>query len=1262
MRQQRSHATTLNIQFVLACVRALKVLRPQNLPFFLGMILAQVSCLPASGQQASAATGLVSSTDSNRTSIAKNYGKLPLSFEANHGQVDPQVRFLSRGNGYSLFLTDKEAVLALRKPEKGDPTATMSSLEAKSPGMERPSFKNDVVRMQLAGVNSGTIVRGTDKLLGTANYFLGNDRSRWHSNVPTFAKVRYEGVYPGVDLVYYGNQQQLEYDFVIKPGADARSIRVRFAGAKKLKLDDNGNLEVIAKNGKIVFHKPVVYQEVAGKHLPVDGRFTLQTHSTVNFEVGHYNHAAPLVIDPVLVYSTYLGGTGQSDSGSFGDNSHGIAVDTSGNAYVVGGTWSTDFPVITGSYDSTDPGAVYSSFVTSVGYVSKLNASGTALVYSTYIGGSGSSGYNGDTVNGGGGDGVLAIALDSSGNAYLTGSTWSSNFPVSQGALQAHNNAFPYGYNAFVAKLDSSGSNLMYSTYLGGTGLQDGTANGYGDDGAAIAVSAAGNAYVAGGARSSNFPVTSGAFQGKNNSSANNGSNAWVAELNATGSALVYSTYLGGSGNPLYSQFIDLDAASGIALDKTGNSYVTGLTVSADFPVTKSAFQTVNKAAAQNLTTNFITEINPTGSGLVYSTLLGGSGTPGVANGTNLSGLGDVPYAVTLDAGNNAYITGATGSTDYPVTAGAFQTINNSVAAKLPNGFVSKLNATGTSLIYSTLLGGSGGDLSEAIALDASGDVYVAGYTRSTDFPLSSNAIQPINSGAANHAENAFLTELNVTGTALLYSSYLGGSGTSGGSGDIATGIALDPSGHAYVFGTAYSSNFPTTPGAFQTSNKGASVGNANVFVTKVNLAGTTSTAASIAVVSGSGQTTAYGSAFANPLVVIVKDANSNPVSGAVVAFAGAGLKFSSNTATTGTNGEASVTPTSLATGSLTASASTSGVTGSATFSLTATKVPLTVTASNASVPYGQPIPVLTSTVTGFVNGDTTSVLSGAPSETTTATKGSAVGTYPITITLGTLTAANYTFNFVNGTVTITSLGTTATPSFTPAAGTYTAPQSVMISDSTAGATIYYTTNGSAPTTSSTKYSGAITVGNTETLEAIALAPGYSNSAVATSAYTINLPSPTFTLSASPTSTTISSGQSATFTLTVTPQNGFNQTVSFSCSGLPSGDTCSFTPSTITPSDAAVNSTMTISSSSSATGSRLPPWEKAGAELALALLLWPFGRRRLGYRLSIVLLLLVGFVAAGCGGGTKSQNYSVSVMASGGSVSQTSSISLTITQ
>jgi hypothetical protein len=427
-----------------------------------------------------------------------------------------------------------------------------------------------------------------------------------------------------------------------------------------------------------------------------------------------------------------------------------------------------------------------------------------------------------------------------------------------------------------------------------------------------------------------------------------------------------------------------------------------------------------------------------------------------------------------------------------------------------------------------------------------------------------------------------------------------------------------------------------------------------------------TGAAATISVVSGSGQTTTYGSAFTSPLVVIVKDANGNPVSGVTVTFSGAGLGFSATTVTTGSNGEASVNASALASGSLIVSATTPGVTGAAKFSLTAIQAVLTITATNATVAFNQPIPAFTYMATGFVNGDTSSVLTGSPSETTTATQGSAPGTYPIAITQGTLTATNYSFRFVNGTLTISAMGTTATPTFSPAAGTYTSAQSATISDITPGAVIYYTTNGTAPTTASPQYNAAITVGATETIEAIAVAPGYLPSTVASADYTINLPPATFTLAASPSSASIASTASATFTLTVTPQNGFVQPISFNCSGLPSSEGCTFSPPSITPSGSAVTSTLTIAPSATAKNGFLLRLGELGGSLAVTLFLWPVRRRRIQLYLAAALLAILSVTAIGCGSGSgsgsgKSTNYSVTVTASGGGVSQTTTISLTVT-
>lgn len=666
---------------------------------------------------------------------------------------------------------------------------------------------------------------------------------------------------------------------------------------------------------------------------------------------------------------------------------------------------------------------------------------------------------------------------------------------------------------------------------------------------------------------------------------------------------MVYSTYVGGSDGG--SAGGGGDYANGIAIDSAGDAYIAGTAVSLNFPTTSDAFQNSNHAA-DGSSNAFVTEVNSFGSGLLFSTYLGGS-DQGFAK------------AIATDTAGNAYVTGLAGAYSFPVTSGAYQTT-------YPGG--------GAIFVAKALLGSGG-----------------LGTPLGTITSLAADA-------------NPQTVGVKVTFTALVQPD--SGTGVPTGTitfnvdGGAETQVPLDSTGHA-GFATSTLTVGTHTIEASYSGESTYAASSASLTETITSAAGT---AASIAVVSGSGQTTAYGSAFSSPLVVIPKDARGNPVPGAVVSFSGSGLGFSSATATTGSNGEASLMTTAIASGSLTATASTAGVTGKAIFFLTATKVSLMVTASNASVTYNQPIPLLTYTVTGFVNGDTSSVLSGSPAETTTATQGSPAGTYPITFTQGTLSAANYTFSFVNGTLTITVPGPAATPTFSPAAGTYTSVQSVSISDTLAGAIFYYTTNGTTPTTASTQYGGAISVGATETIEAFAVAPGYSDSAVATATYTINPPAPSFSLTSSPSSTTISPWQSTKFTFTVTPASGFDQAVSFACSGLPPGDTCSFSPLTVTPAGAVVSSVMTIASTASATASasRSRPWQKAGAGFALALLLWPFGRCNHRARIAMLILLVGAFALAGCVRTPISHGYTVSVTASGGGITQASSVSLTVTQ
>jgi hypothetical protein len=715
---------------------------------------------------------------------------LPLGFEANRGQTDTRVKFLAHGEGYGLFLTQDGMVMELRS----------SAVRLKRPAsaakstMGRPASNPTVIHMKLLGAAPNAVIAGDRELPGKANYFIGNDPAKWRTNISTYANVRYQNVYPDIDLVYYGNQGgQLEYDFVVAPGADPGAISMELesnansgptGSAVPLRISAEGDLILPALNGGVRLHKPLVYQEadagpqaivpggaggllswtaralpgmlhgrneatpIAGSPHPsksrtiLNGGFTLEAGNRVRFTIPPYDHTRPLVIDPVLVYSTL----------QFGG--YAIAVDSAGSAYLTGDTNFATYPITSGAFQTSthcdtdpDPSGCFHAFIT------KLAPDGSTPVYSTYLGG-------------GNYEAGLGIAVDSSGNAYLAGNTGSLDFPLVNPFQSVNKAAKAHSGEAtmFLAKLNPTGSALIYSTYVGGS---------YQDTPGGIAIDASGNAYVTGWTFSADFP-TAQPFQATCHGCVGGGADAFVTKLSATGSALVYSTFLSGSSG---------STGKSIAVDASGNAYVAGGAGSVDFP-TVNPMQTTGGL--------FISKFNPTGSALVYSTLFGGSGTDNVAG-------------IAVDSTGSAVLAGTTYSTDFP-TANALQPNLQG------NGdvFVLKLNPAGSALIYSTHLGGSTNDqwmvtvgtLGGSLALDPQGNTYVAGQTDAVDFPIV-NAIQPTCPACEAGSAEGFVTELNPNGSALVYSTYLGGA-----MGSFAQAIAVDATGNAYLTGDG-ASDFP---------------------------------------------------------------------------------------------------------------------------------------------------------------------------------------------------------------------------------------------------------------------------------------------------------------------------------------------------------------------------------------------------------------------------------------------------------------------
>lgn len=694
-----------------------------------------------SATSASASTQAVNPAEQSR--VAANFANLPLSFEPNLGQTDPQVKFLSRNSHYNLFLTSNEAVFTL--PVAAREKATRGTMRAQ----RAHATAQAVLRMKMLGANPAAQVAGDAQVAGHSNYLIGRDASKWVRDVSQYARVNYRGIYPGVDLTFYGQQRQLEFDFIVQPGARPETIALGVEGAKKIRTDESGDLVLTSAAGDLRLRKPVAYQKQGDLRQPVDARFVVKG-TEVAFAVGDYDRARELVIDPSALYATYLG-AGNEDDG------YAIAVDSAGSAYVTGQTSSTAFPVKGGL---AAPNNALQG--TSDAFITKFSADGTSLVYSTYLGGTGVDSGN-------------AIVLDSLKQAYVVGSTTSTDFPTA-GTIIAQSVAGG-GQDAFVAVLNAAGSALVYGTYIGGTG--DETGYGIVQDSAGI--------YVAGTTTTadSTFPVVNpGSLQSTYQGGQSDG---FVTKI-ATDGSFANSVFLGGSG---------ADVATGIAVDASHNVYVTGVTLSPNFHTSPGAYDSqcgTDGNCNGGKDDSFVTALQANFLTYVYSTFLGGSSA-------------DDANQIVLDSTANAYIVGITASSDFPTTSSAYQKALGSGA--ISNAYVTKLNPTGTALVYSTYIGGGGGDNGLNIALDSSKNAYITGSTTSANFPTTSGAPQT----ALGGNKDAFVTELKPDGSGLVFSTYLGGSLEED---HFLAGIAIDGSNNVYVTGDTLSKDFPVSGNAFK--------------------------------------------------------------------------------------------------------------------------------------------------------------------------------------------------------------------------------------------------------------------------------------------------------------------------------------------------------------------------------------------------------------------------------------------------------------
>jgi len=1122
--------------------------------------------------------------------LANAYGKLPMAFEANEGQSDPDVRYLSRGAGYELFLTNQEAVLELRQQQPG------SKFKAAEHRKLRGAETATVLRMRFNGSNPAPEVAGTDRLPGNVNYLIGNDPKKWHTDVPSYSSVHYKNVYPGVDALFYGRERRLEYDFIVAPGADPKAIALNMEGARKLGLNSRGDVVINVAGGKLALQKPVVYQEINGERREVAGNYAISKDQQIRFAIGDYDHTQPLTIDPVLTYSTYVGGTGV-------DTAFGIALDAAGDAYIAGTTTSPNFPPGT----LTPPADVALGTV----FVAELNPTGTTLLYSTYLGGTGS-------VVQGFGEGADAIAVDglTPTSIYVTGYTYSTDFPLSTSPAPFQATApgsTSNGGAAFFTKLTPSltgAAQIAYSTYLGGSTQ---------DEGHGIAVDATGIAYIGGGTESADFPLK-GTPQITTTLKSASG-NAFLAKFNATLSgtaSLVYSTYLGGSGAASPSTGFT-DVAYGIAVDSSANAYLTGATDSADFPTMGTAIPGSTACGATGDSSVFVTEIATTTPALVYSNCLSGS----TAASFNIG------YAISLGAGipaasNIAYVTGTTDATDFPTT---LNSIPPAAGLTAGGAFVSLVNTTSatTPLEYSTFLSGNNGDAGFGIAADASGNAYVTGITASQDFPITQGAYQV----TLNNLNGAgFVSKINPAGNAmadLVYSTYFGGSGSTVTGfttiPDISYAIAVSGT-NAYIAGQAVSpatgaNPFPTTTGAFQT----ALAGPQNAFVAELPLLSTISVTPTVLD---------FGTQLiGTPTEALYATVTNNTAAPVTLTIP--------PTITGANSADFAVATGGTCTTSLAAGASckigatfTPSITGAETGALQ-----LVDSLDGAGHPVVVALTGTGSTTEGVITISPTSLTFGGQLLTTTSAAQMITLSNPsasTSLVISAIASSNADF-----TVTSTSCGTFP----------------ITIAVAGAPCVLSVTFNPSSSTTVGAD-TGTITITDN------ANASPQSVSLTGT-AWDFSLTGPSSAVS-------VPSGVATTFPVTITGLGGFTGSVALTCAGSSNVSACTVTPSSSGPGMVTVSVTATNATSGLIQPFRTPP---AAALRPVALVVLGIGMlfmipmtRRFRTQLGLAGAMLVFVVLAGCSGGGghhQTGTGTVTITGTSSTVSKTVTVNLTIT-